>query len=104
MLVFRRQLRHGRGRHIRRVADDDIVSLASQGLIDIRLNQLDALSQSMPRKIDFRHFQRRGAEIRGIDPRLRKDPRAGNGEAPAASAKIQDVSHLVPLDPGGKLP
>ena len=92
--VFRRQLRHGAGIDIGRVAQDQVIALALQRREEIAAMERDAIAEPMARHVAPRQRQRAGRQVRGIDARAREGERRQDGEATGAGAEIEHA-----LDP-----
>ena len=85
---------------IGRIADDQVEAAVTQGGIQVRLHGPDPVRHVMTLDIDAGHGQGIVGNIDCVDLRVRERQCAGNGNAGAAGAKIQNAGHGLRIQPG----
>jgi len=87
--IFGRQGPHHRFAHVRRIAEDDIVTFAGEPAEQVGAHQPHALHQLVLAHIAARNRQRRIGNIDAIDLCARKGMRGNDGKAAGTRAQIQ---------------
>jgi len=84
--VFARQSPHAARRHVRRIADDEVVLFSAQCGKQVRFGEPDPVAQSIALPVDFRHCQRSRRDIGGVYTRAGKAVGEKHREAPRPGA------------------
>ena len=104
MPVLRGQRAHLVGPDVRGIGHDDIVPAPLEGREMVGCRQTHTPREAEPAAIDARERQRLRRDVRAFDPRPRQVVCAGERDAAAPGAQVEDMSHALGVDPGPELP
>jgi len=97
--VLRRKAAHARIRHVRRIAEDEIVTPLRQGAEQVRTNKVNPMLQPMQGDIALRDRERGARVVAGVDPGSRKRVGSEDRKAGGTGTQVEDAAHGT-LDPG----
>jgi hypothetical protein len=87
--VLAGQSPHGRGRHVGRVADDQVVLFSAEGREEVRSDQPDAPGQPVTAHVDAGDGERARGDVGGVDAGPGKSAGRQYGQAARAGAQIE---------------
>jgi len=87
--VLARQPPYAARRHVRRIADNEVVLFSAQCGKQVRFDEPDPIAQSIALPVDFRHGQRSRRDIGGVYTRAGKAMGEKNREATGPGAQVE---------------
>ncbi|OGA65592.1 MAG: hypothetical protein A3G83_12595 [Betaproteobacteria bacterium RIFCSPLOWO2_12_FULL_68_20] len=93
--VLVRQRTHGRGGHVGRVADDQVVAPAAQRAEQVRAHEANAPPETMARDIAPRDRERGRGNVGRVDAHARQGAREQHGEAAGPRAQVERLARLA---------